>query len=247
MLSKAKISKINSLENKKFRREFGLFVVEGEKMLLELAHSGFEVVEAFVTADFESKHPELFKTSVVVKEGELSKISFLKTATSGLAVVSIPSAEEKFSFRPGSFFLALDGVRDPGNLGTIIRTADWFGISGIVCSADTVDCYNPKTIQASMGSIFRVKISYLDLPSFLAEVPSVFPIFGTDMVGENLFQKSLNQGIVVLGNEAEGINLATQKQISQILAIPRLGQGVESLNVAISAAIICAEYARTKF
>ncbi len=244
MLSKAKTSLIRSLEQKKFRKEHNLFVVEGEKMLLELANSSFKVSEVFVTGQFDDKHLNLFPNSEVVSETELSKISFLKTVSAGLALVEIPKAETNFIPKKDNFYLALDGIRDPGNLGTIIRTADWFGLSDLICSSDSVDCFNPKTIQASMGAIFRVKVHYVNLPETLKAINKDIPVYGADMKGDSLFKAELKNGIVVVGNEADGLRTETREQIANYVAIPKTNSQAESLNAAVSAAIICAEFAR---
>ena len=240
MLSKAKISLIRSLEEKKFRQKESLFVVEGEKMLLELSQSGWSFQQVFLTQAFLEKHPGKFPSAALISEEELKKISFLKTSSSGLALVKFPSTPS-LEIQPNGFYLVLDGIRDPGNLGTIIRTCDWFGISDIICSTDTVDFTNPKVIQSSMGSIFRVNLHYLDLNTFFSDIQTPMPIFGADMKGKNLYQTKLNQGFLLIGNEADGLRPATRKVITQFLSIPQVGTKVESLNASIATAIICAE------
>lgn len=240
MLSKAKLSLIRSLEEKKFRQKEMLFVVEGEKMLLELKQSGWKYKQVFLTRNFEEKYPGFFPDSEQVSEEELKKISFLKSSSSGLALVQFPK-KPSLTIHDRGFYLVLDGIRDPGNLGTIIRTCDWFGISDIICSNDTVDFTNPKVIQSSMGSIFRVRLHYLDFQTFFSDLPVQLPIFGADMNGENLFQTKLSQGFLVIGNEADGIRPQTRQWISRLICIPQAGTGVESLNASIATAIICGE------
>jgi RNA methyltransferase, TrmH family len=240
MLSKAKISLIRSLEEKKFRQKEGLFVVEGEKMLLELAQSGWEWEQVYLTSTFLERHPNVFGRYEEVQEEELGKISFLKTSTAGLALVKQPKNNE-INLKKDGFYVVLDGIRDPGNLGTIVRTLDWFGISEVICSMDTVDFTNPKVIQASMGSIFRVGLLYMDLKVLFEQNSGILPIIGTAMEGENVFQSDLKSGLLIIGNEAEGIRSETQKWVDKWISIPQAGDKVESLNASIATAILCAE------
>ncbi len=231
---------IRSLEEKKFRQKEGLFVVEGEKMLLELAQSGWEWAQVYLTSNFIDKHPHTFSTYELVTEEDLKKISFLKTSTAGLALVKLPTIKQ-FQPRPNGFYLVLDGLRDPGNLGTILRTLDWFGFREVICSLDTVDFTNPKVIQSSMGSIFRVGLNYADLKEVFEQSSGILPIIGTAMEGENAFECDLKSGLLIIGNEAEGIRQETKKWVDKWISIPQAGNKVESLNASIATAILCAE------
>jgi RNA methyltransferase, TrmH family len=245
MISKSQISFIKSLHQKKIRKEKGLFVVEGLKSFLDFIHSDYIADSVFCT---ENVMPKLGNLSQNIKRyeissTELSKISSLTTPQQLLALINIPEHRGITTKQlKGSFTLALDGIQDPGNLGTIIRTADWFGIGQIVCSEDTADCYNTKVVQASMGSLARVQIIYTDLVSFLRD--SNIPVFGALLDGKSVYNTDFGpEGILVLGNEGNGIRPATLKNIGQAVTIPRFGKA-ESLNVAISASIFCSELRR---
>ncbi len=237
MVTKNQIKLISSLQQKKYRKQHGLFFVEGEKVIQELLDSDFVLDELFVTED-------IFKdilNRTVISASELKKISALASPNNSLAVFRIPADDE---LELSGLILALDSVRDPGNLGTIIRLCDWFGIQHLVCSEDTVDVYNPKVLQATMGSITRVKVSYLDLKTFLSQTQ--LSIFGTFMEGKNIYKSNLPQeGIIVLGNEANGISTAIEQCITHKITIPRFGNPTESLNVATATAIILSEFRRS--
>jgi len=240
MLSKNQIKLITSLQQKKYRKQEQLFFAEGIKVVQELLHSNFELQELFTTKqDFLSVSKDKLHA---ISEAELKKISALATSNSCLAVFKIPKAKE---MKESGLILALDDVRDPGNLGTIIRLCDWFGIEMLFCSEETVDIYNPKVVQATMGSISRVNVVYGDLENFL--VKTKLTVFGTFMDGKNIYQESLpNDGIIVMGNEANGISEAVEKLVTDRIAIPRFGdlQITESLNVATATAIILSEFKR---
>lgn len=240
MVSKNQIKLISSLQQKKFRKQAQLFFVEGIKGVQELLDSNFELHELFTTkADFLS----IDKSKVhAITEAELKKMSALATPNSCLAVFKIPKA---VSTVHNGLILALDDVRDPGNLGTIIRLCDWFGIKTLFCSEESVDVYNPKVVQATMGSISRVNIVYGDLAQFLSETK--LPIFGTFMDGKNIYKATPpSEGIIVMGNEANGISKTIENLVSERIAIPRFGdlQTTESLNVATATAIILSEFKR---
>ncbi|MFD2564462.1 TrmH family RNA methyltransferase [Aquimarina rubra] len=242
MVSKNQKKLINSLHQKKYRKQHGLFVAEGKKVIHEFLEAGLKLHSIF-TLDI-----SYFETSsdhtYVVTETELKSISFLTTPQVALAVFHIPDAKP-IDYQ--GLILALDDVRDPGNLGTIIRLCDWFGITNLICSEQTVDCYNPKVIQATMGSVTRVNIIYTHLHSFLIEQEEM-PIYGTFMDGHTIYQEQLSQkGIIVMGNEANGISAEIEQLISKKIAIPRFGitQKTESLNVATATAIILNEFRRT--
>ncbi|MCF8272229.1 MAG: RNA methyltransferase [Flavobacteriaceae bacterium] len=238
MLSKNQIKLITSLKQKKYRLQHELFVVEGIKTIQELLQSDFKLETLYTTEsfNFDAKKEEL------ISETDLKRISFLTTPNKALAIFKIPKAKPiDFS----ELIVALDDVRDPGNLGTMIRLCDWFGVKNLVCSLETVDCFNPKVIQATMGSITRVNVTYLDLEEFLkqANVTS----YGTFMDGKSVYDSELsNTGILILGNEANGISKGIESLISKKISIPRFGnlQATESLNVATAAAIFLSEFKR---
>lgn len=250
-LSKVKIKYIQSLKNKKFRLEYNTFVAEGDKIILELLQSMkcqlLVAKKDFIDLIDQQKIDEIIEVS----EDELAKASFLKTPQKVLGVFYQPdynleniSIEDKLS-------LALDGVQDPGNLGTIVRLADWYGVENIFCTKDTVDIYNPKTVQATMGAIARVKVHYLDLEGFLEKQAIDVPIYGTLLDGESMYKEALtSNGIIVMGNEGNGIRPSIEKLISRKLYIPNYPterETSESLNVAVATAIICAEFRRKYF
>ena len=238
MVSKNQIKLIKSLTQKKYRKEHQLFIAEGSKVIEELLQSNFELEFIYTTKSMFYDVSEAKKA--IVLDYDLAKITALTTANDCLAIFKIPK-ERKMETE--GLLVALDDIRDPGNLGTIIRLCDWFGISQIICSQQTVDVYNPKVVQATMGSMARVNITYVDLELYLAESENV--IFGTFMDGENIYKKQLPaSGIIVLGNEANGISKTVEAQITQKIAIPRFGnlQLTESLNVATAAAIILSEF-----
>ena len=240
MVSKNQIKLISSLQQKKFRQLNQLFIAEGVKVIQELLDANFELEHIYTT---ESLFTSVSKQkSTLISEDDLKKISALTVANNCLAVFRIPITKE---FEETGLILALDSVRDPGNLGTIIRICDWFGIRQIICSKDTVDIYNPKVIQATMGSIARVNCIYTDLEVLLQNTN--LPIFGTFMDGENIYKLDLPQeGIIIMGNEANGISVAIESLVKNKIAIPRFGelQKTESLNVATATALILSEFRR---
>ncbi|WP_369753040.1 TrmH family RNA methyltransferase [Flavobacterium sp. WC2409] len=240
MVSKNQIKLITSLQQKKYRIVNQLFFAEGVKVIQELLQSDFELDHLYTTQnDFEDV---LINKKTLIHENDLKKISALSTANSCLAVFKMPA--EKDIVESG-LIIALDSIRDPGNLGTILRLCDWFGIHQIVCSKETVDIYNPKVVQATMGSITRVNVRYIDLNDFLSQTK--LPVFGTFMDGANIYKESLPQeGIIVMGNEANGISDELEEIIQNRLSIPRFGdlRKTESLNVATATAIILSEFRR---
>ncbi len=243
MVSKNQIKLITSLQQKKYRKQHELFFAEGIKVIQELLNSNFELYHLYsVDAIFDTL-PQNKVT--LISEAELKKISALTTPNTCLALFRIP--EEKPVVESG-LILALDDIRDPGNLGTILRLSDWFGISHVVCSNETVDIYNPKVVQATMGSITRVNAVYTDLEAFLEKTE--LPVFGTFMDGANIYEQKLPEnGIIVMGNEANGISASIEKRTTERIAIPRFGslQVTESLNVATATAIILSEFKRGLF
>ncbi len=238
MLSKNQIKLITSLKQKKYRLQHGFFVAEGIKTIKELLQSYLELHALYTTEPFNFDA----KDYVLISENELKRISFLTTPNKALAIFKIPELKP---VKKDELILVLDSVRDPGNLGTIIRLCDWFGITDLVCSNETADCFNPKVIQATMGSITRVNITYLDLGVFLKE--SKLPIFGAFMEGDNVYKTKLpEKGILVMGNEANGISKEIEAIITEKISIPRFGklQVTESLNVATATAILLSEFKR---
>jgi len=248
MLSKSQIGFIKSLHQKKYRKENGLFIVEGIKTLMEFFSSKYQIQSIFYLPQYQSLLPKLPSNIKLfeVNNVELEKISTLQAPQGILALLSIPDNRETASADlKGGFSLVLDGIQDPGNMGTIIRTADWFGFKNIICSANTVEVFNPKTVQATMGSLARVSICYTNLPEYLKTVQ--LPVYAAMLDGESLFKVNWQEeGLVVLGNEGKGISEEVLQLVSRSITIPRIG-AAESLNVSISAAIICAEISRNLF
>ncbi|MFN8406042.1 MAG: RNA methyltransferase [Sphingobacteriaceae bacterium] len=241
MLSKSQISFVKSLHKKKFRKEWGLFIAEGIKSVVEFAQSNYVIDSIFYTTKDALKMGILSQKVklVEIKEEELEKISTLTKPQQVLAIIRIPdhSTGAKIKLADQTFTLILDNLQDPGNLGTIIRTADWFGFKQLICSPDTVEAYNPKVIQASMGSLSRVQVLYTDLLPLLGQCP--LPIYGALLDGKPIGQTSFPAaGVLVLGNEGNGISDEVRQYIQHSVTIPRYG-GAESLNVALSAAIFC--------
>ena len=242
MVSKNQKKLIKSLYQKKYRKQHGLFVAEGKKVIQELLQAKLELHALFTTEDgiFEVNDQKKY----LISHEELKQISFLTTPQVALAVFVIPEVRQ---MELEGVVLVLDDVRDPGNLGTIIRLCDWFGVKELVCSNQTVDCYNPKVVQATMGSITRVNIVYQDIEAFLFQQKPTIPIYGTFMEGDNIYDASLpKKGVIVMGNEANGISTPVEKIVDKRITIPQfgLGQKTESLNVATATAIILSEFKR---
>lgn len=249
MVGKTKKKLISSLSKKKYRDQNGLFVAEGPKLVNDLLEAGMQP-EVIISADTSQLRDSRHETvTEIVDQNELEKISFLKTPQNILGVFKKPTPQFKFGQHYNRLSLCLDGIQDPGNMGTIIRLADWFGISTVVCSEDTADVFNPKVVQASMGALARVEVVYTDLPEFCKQTIQQFNmnVFGTFMKGENIY--SLNtpsSGLIVMGNEGRGIRRETEKFVTRKITIPSFSKsGMESLNVGIAAAIVCSEFRRT--
>lgn len=247
MLTKAKISEIKSLGDKKGRTETGLFLAEGPKLVGELVASQLAVREVYGLPEAVADLPPADVVEVSAKEME--RISHLKTPSKVLALVEIP----EWTFDPHlltqNLILALDDVQDPGNLGTIIRLADWFGIADVVCSPATADAFNPKVVQATMGAIARVRLHYRELPDVLDEAQKQgVPVYGTFLEGDRIYGAKLSAaGVIVMGNEGQGISPEAEKRVTKKLFIPPYPEdvsGSESLNVAIATAIVCSEFRR---
>ena len=249
MISKNKIKYIRSLELKKNRNKEGKFVAEGFKVVDDLL--ALQPADLIVATQewLHGKHLADQTEVIEVTEEELKKVSFLQHPQQVLAVFGQATSGD-FSINTQELSLALDGVQDPGNLGTIIRIADWFGITHIYCSQDTADVYNPKVVQATMGSIARVKVEYGTLLGLVESLPADVPVYGTLLDGDNIYQQQLeNRGLIVMGNEGKGISPALAKKVNHRLLIPNFPEGratADSLNVAIATAITCSEFRRTK-
>ncbi|WP_295181156.1 RNA methyltransferase [uncultured Christiangramia sp.] len=240
MVSKSQIKLIKSLSQKKHRLREKLFIVEGIKGVKEFLRSDFELYALFGSCNLEEVNElDFFEANST----DLARISSLTTAPDYLAVFRM---REDLPIAENGLKVVLDGVRDPGNLGTIIRLCDWFGITDLICSRDTVDCFNSKVVQASMGSLSRVNIVYTDLHEFISKKQS-FPIYGTLLEGADIYQSALDsESFVIFGNEANGISSEIQKLVKQKISIPQYGkeQNTESLNVATATAITLAEFRR---
>lgn len=233
MITAAEIKHVRSLREKKFREQSGEFVVEGEKMVREALASGYEMAAVWRTED--------------IGEDAMSRISQLSTPSPVLAVLKMPSSGMPAEILQNELYLALDSVRDPGNLGTIIRIADWFGVKAVFVSEDCVDRYNPKVVQSSMGSVFRVEV----IPSELTGVCARFrekgmEVYGTVLDGTDIYKENLGpSGLVVMGNESAGISPGVRSCLTGRLLIPSFGQsGAESLNVAVATAVTLSEFRR---
>ena len=244
MISKNQIKFIRQLEQKKFRHREGLFVAEGTKVVGDLLKAGYIPHSLYATPDWIASHSVADATEVT--DDELTRLSFQQHPQQARALFPIPEPAD-LSPLTSHLSLLLDGVQDPGNLGTIIRIADWFGISNIICSEDTVDAYNPKVVQATMGSIARVNIIYTNLLELLDGLPADFPVYGTLLDGENIYTQELTpHGLIIMGNEGNGISDAVRQRVNRRLLIPDFHNGdtADSLNVAIATAITCSEFRR---
>ena len=247
MISKNKIKYIRSLELKKNRNKEGKFVAEGFKVVDDLL--ALQPADLIVATGewLRGKNFGAETEGIEVTDEELKKVSFLQHPQQVLAVFKQATSGD-YSIHTSELSLALDGVQDPGNLGTIIRIADWFGITHIYCSQDTADVYNPKVVQATMGSIARVKVEYGDLLGLVESLPADVPVYGTLLDGDNIYQQKLeNRGLIVMGNEGKGISPALAKKVNHKLLIPNFPKGratADSLNVAIATAITCSEFRR---
>ena len=247
MLSKAQISLITSLQHKKFRKQHGLFIVEGVKSVLEFLSSDYQIHSLYTTAEARTKMgnlPQKLKC-IEVTATEFKKLSSLSSPQGVLALVQLPSLEMfDWEILKGQHNLVLDDIQDPGNLGTIIRTAEWFGIHHIICSVGTVDAFNPKVVQATMGSLARVNIYYTDLKSFLKQ--SKMSTFGALLTGTSIYETDFGKsGLIIMGNEGNGISEEVKSEIAHAVTIPRIGQA-ESLNVAVATTVFCSEIVRQK-
>ena len=238
-LSKNKIKWIRSLQLKKNRDDLGLFLLEGEKMVIEALRDFPDLIEE-VYSTCELNIANFSKKVEPISDAELTQISSLKTPNKCIAVLR--KLKNSSDEQPKGLILALDGIQDPGNMGTILRTADWFGIHTVVCSEDTADIYNPKVIQASMGSILRMNVIYTSLERYFASFE--LPIYGALLEGENVYGKSLlKEGVLIMGNEGRGIRPSVKSMITAPIHIPGFGKA-ESLNVAVATGILLSEFSR---
>jgi TrmH family RNA methyltransferase len=247
MLSKAKIKEIRALEMKKYRDDKGLFVAEGNKTVADMIRV-FECEWLIARTPWLATQGDVRANELILaNESDIRKISFLKSPQDVFAVFRKPSFQIADASPASGLVLALDDVQDPGNLGTIVRLADWFGIEHIVCSLDTADVFGVKAVQAAMGALCRVKVHYSDLKEFLARHQD-FPVYGAFLDGDNIYSKKLSQnGIIVMGNEGSGIRNATEALINERLFVPPFPpthETTDSLNVGVATAIVCAEFRR---
>lgn len=253
MISKSQIKLVRQLDQKKFRRIERLFVAEGPKVVGELLKR-WQPVSVFATEAYTPPYPVEVQ---LITDDELRRMSFLQHPQQVVALFPLPTPSpvtflseqnEQSQARPSSdtLVLALDGIQDPGNLGTIIRLADWFGIDNIICSEDTADAWNPKVVQATMGSIARVNIVYTNLPEMFDHLPADVAIYGTLLDGDNIYEQELTKGgIIVMGNEGNGLSPEVRRRVNRRLFIPSYRDDTaESLNVAIATAIVCSEFRR---
>ncbi|HBX53074.1 MAG: hypothetical protein A2275_15785 [Bacteroidetes bacterium RIFOXYA12_FULL_35_11] len=252
MLSKNKISHIKSFHQKKVRDNEGVFIVEGNKMCTELLSSGFDVLLLVATPAWISGNINITNKNIneliEANRAEIERISLLQSVSDVFALVKIPNNKSLNIDYSSELIIALDCIQNPGNIGTILRTADWFGIKNIICSPDSVDVYNPKVVQASMGAVFRVNVIYRNLPEFLSEIPNDFPVYGTFLDGASVYTHELSEkGILILGNEGKGVSDSVFPFISNKIFIPSFSvnqRTSESLNVSVAAAIFCSEFKR---
>lgn len=247
MLSKNLLKEIRILHIGKYRRKEQKFIAEGPKIVQEFLDSQYEVDSIYATADWMSANQLAHDNMVQITEKELQAISLLKTPNQVLAIVNYPMTNE-IQFENGDLIIALDTIQDPGNLGTIIRIADWFGIRKIVCSVETADAFNPKVVQASMGALTRVQMIYTNLEQWLKSLDKKTTIYGTMLNGENIYESELkHDGVIVIGNEGQGISSEIQQLITSQIKIPAYSDSLmESLNAAVATAIVCAEFRRRK-
>ncbi|MDQ3192561.1 MAG: RNA methyltransferase [Bacteroidota bacterium] len=253
MLSKNQIKLINSLKIKKFRDEYNLFIAEGNKIVPEILNSSLTIHSLYAKKTWLDENNYLLSERKELKNNvfeastkELERISALSTPNEVLLLVEKPIYDFNISDLNGRLSLMLDEIKDPGNFGTIIRIADWFGIEHIICSKNSVDAFNPKVVQATMGSLARIKIHYQDLSKVLKKASEnlKIPVYGALLNGENIYQEKLeNSGIILLGNESRGISIELLPLVTKKITIPSFGNA-ESLNISTAAAVICSEFVR---
>ncbi|WP_404419209.1 TrmH family RNA methyltransferase [Marinospirillum sp.] len=245
MISKNQAKTLRALHKKKYRREYQQFLVEGEKSVVELLASGWPLQQLFASEEFLRAHASLIadipEKVTSATANELTQLGTLVSNQAALAIVQIPE-EQSLNWQPGEWLLALDQINDPGNLGTILRIADWYGIRKVMCSPGTADLYNPKVIAASKGSFLRVQVSYQPLEPFLQSLPEKASVLGAFLEGESIHRLQLADpgqgGVLVMGSEAQGISAEVAALINRQVTIPAFG-AAESLNVGVATAILC--------
>lgn len=254
MLSKHLTNVIQNLEKKKFRGKYNLFKLEGEKLVSELCRSEMNIDTLIATPEWIATHPEVVKQhhTVEVNHTEMGRLSHFKSPPEVIALAEIPDHELQAGEIGNSLSLVLNGIQDPGNLGTILRICDWFGIRSVFCDHDCAGAYNPKVIQASMGAILRVKVYYLDLLEFLPVYrKETFPCYGTFLNGQNIYTSTLKKtGFIIMGNEGGGISPAIERLVDYRLTIPGFapeGETAESLNVGVATGIVLSEFKRKEY
>ena len=248
MLTANTIKFIKSLQQKKYRKELGLFFAEGPRLVSDLLHSNIEVDSIYHTQEWQVT-PEIETNYHQISAKEMDRISGQTTPTPVIGLFKIPSAKLSIDTIKDGLSIVLDDIQDPGNLGTIIRLADWFGIRNVICSPGTADAFSPKVVQATMGAIARVNVFYQDVVSLTASAKKLgMAVYGTFLEGENIYTSNLDQkGLIVLGNEGNGISYNVEMSVTQRLTIPSFaadGVTSESLNVAMATAIVCSEFKR---
>lgn len=249
MISKNQIKHIQSLHAKKNRETQGLFIIEGVKLVSEfISSNSFTIEDVFGTTEYSKEYGNSLRDNGIrfteISEEELNRISLQTTPNKVLAIIHQKEQKSGPPSFDSSVTLYLDEIRDPGNLGTIIRIADWFGIHQVICSENTTEIYNPKTLQASMGAILRVNVSYMNWPELQKHTKDL-PVYGAVLNGENIYTSTLQKGILIIGNEANGISEQVLKNITKPITIPAAtNNGSESLNAANACAIICGEFFR---
>jgi TrmH family RNA methyltransferase len=253
MVSKNKIKLIHSLEHKKYRISENLFLAEGNKLVAEILASDFHTLTLICTDEYRKENPIGNPDETIISEKEeIRKCSLQKNPQQALAICELPARPFDFEYLRNNLTLILDGIQDPGNMGTILRIADWFGIKNICASENTVDVFNPKVVQASMGAILRVKVFYTDIIDLIRKAnSSKIPIYGAFLNGSNLYREQLPEAaLVVVGNEGQGISKEIEKEITNRVFIPpqsfNPSERPESLNVSVATAIICSEFRRAK-
>jgi len=250
MISKKQIKNITALSQKKMRDEMGLFVAEGTKLVFDLLPA-FRLRECFATSDWLRENAKInLKNIQEISFDELKKISNQKSPQGILAVFEKPEYILSETIQ-NELCIALDDIQDPGNLGTIIRIADWFGIRNVICSPLSVDAFGPKTVQSTMGALARVKVHYTELAHYIEQLPAYFPVYGTFMEGSNIYSEQLSEhGLIVMGNEGNGISKEISELVNRRITIPHFPKNEatsESLNVAVATSIICSEFRRRLF
>lgn len=247
MLTSVEIKQIKNLADKKARHERRLFVAEGEKICKELFESHYRIEKIYALESWITEHGSIAENVTEINEKELERISFLKHPNKVLAVVQMPNLKPEIQNLKDNITLVLDAITDPGNMGTIIRTADWFGIKNIICSPQTVDVYNPKVVQAAMGSLFRLNLIYMSLTDFLGLNAKQYniPVFGAHLNGSSLYTVKLPpSGFLIIGSESHGISSELEKFTGKKITIPLYGKKTESLNAGVATAIILSEWKR---